>query len=295
MLRSLLFVALAVGAFLWGVSTRFGAEPTASQGPPASAGKPRPERGITTPRALGPVEPRRPTTPPVPGRDEPFSLPDPEPPEGMDAIRAEAYADALSGGLPGPGEQAFRAAVSAFVRHNRQFAERQASEEGLTVEEVEELTVFGFEAQHGMRWGEVEEVLGEPVSQAAREAASTLLDATNRAFKRRMRGLVDGGAPESERWALIAATQREYWAGYDRITGMDRDLFDALLAGDARRAYPTHQQPTPAQAAQRAPSLPPAKPERPEVEPPLPEVPEEEGGSSPEQEGEAGSESGEAP
>lgn len=258
--------ALAVGSVVWWSDSEDEDEvvPSAWSGPvPPSVDE-------------GPIEPRRPLSPPVEGVDEPFSLPDPEAPAEMESVRAAALEQALAFGHPRPGEVAFRASVGAFMEHNRQFAEAQAQQEGLSLDEVEDLTAFGFEAQLGQRWSEVEEVLGEPVSEAAREAASTHLHATNRMFKDAMRGLVASGAPAAERQALIDRTRREYWAGYDQITGMNRETFDRLLMGDAGRDFAGQPRPTPAQAAEQMKELPGPEPVRPEEAPPAEPSAEEE-------------------
>ena len=150
--------AAVVGAALW-FGSRGGADET--------------ERASVQvqPAALEPQGPPlgRPTEPPVEGRDEPFSLPDPSAPPDMNQIREEALAAARAAGEPRPGEKAFRAAVAAFMAHNRQLADQQAQQEGLTLGEVEELTVFGFEAQSSQRWPDVEGVLGRPVPERSEE------------------------------------------------------------------------------------------------------------------------------
>ncbi|MEO0324915.1 MAG: hypothetical protein AAF447_18270 [Myxococcota bacterium] len=220
----------------------------------------------------------RPGAPPVKGRDEPFSLPDPTAPLDMNVVRSEAYRAAQAEGEPRPGETAFRAMVSAFMRHNHAFAEQQAEEEGLTVGEVEELTFLGMMAQQSQRWPEVEDVLGAPVEAATREQAEQFLDELNQGFKTEMRELVASGASEGERGRLIRRTQERYREGYFGLTGMSPEGLDDLLAGDGSRAYPPGELPPEEVLAQQPEAQPQPEPVRPTGDaaprdPPEPEAP----------------------
>ena len=47
-----------------------------------------------------------------------------------------------------------------------------------------------------------------------------------------MRRLVQAGAPEAERWALIHDTRQQYLETYFELTGMQEEQLDDLLAGD---------------------------------------------------------------
>ena len=211
--------------------------------------------------------PVRPSKPPVPGRDEPFSLPEPQPPPDMNDVRAKAYAEAAERGDPHPAEAAFRKAISAFVEYNRQFADAQAQKEGLTLDEVKELTYFGFLAQQTQRWPEVEQILGQPVDAATRSAAEQLLHELNAEFKASMRSLVSSGATADQRWQLIRDVQARYREAYYATTGMNETLLQDLLAGDLGRKYPMSQTPPPEKLAEQAPA--PAEPKpRPDDEPP---------------------------
>jgi hypothetical protein len=59
------------------------------------------------------------------------------------------------------------------------------------------------------------------------------------------------GAPESARWDLIRQTQDAYRRAYFQLTGMNEELLDALLAGDAARAYASALTPPPEQVPVR--------------------------------------------
>jgi hypothetical protein len=251
---------------------------------------PRPQRLTAAQRAEGYAQmakalaeegtPVRPVRPPQPGVDVPPPLPpEPQAPPDSARVHANAFARAVAENSARPGEAAFRTTVSAFVRHNEEAATRQAEQEGLTLEEVEELTAFGLMAQESQRWEEVEELVERELSEAERAAGESMLDALNREFKERMRALVAQGASPSERWALIEETQARYREAYYQLTGMNDALFDALLAGDAGRAYAPGTTPVPEDApAQLDPE--PEPPERPEAEPPEEASPPEPGEES---------------
>ncbi len=171
-------------------------------------------------------------------------------------LRRAAYQRALAEEDPRPGEQAFRAMVSSFMEHNEVLAQAQADAEGLSVKEVEELTYFGLMAQQSQRWPEVERVLGGPVDAPTRERAQALLDELNGEFKQSMRDVVKEGLSEEDRWALIHSVQEDYRERYFDLTGMDEDMLDDLLAGDASRDYAPGTTPPPEDMPPREDPLP---------------------------------------
>src|SRR5690606_24100882 len=85
------------------------------------------------------LHPQRPTEPPVAGRDRSRPAAEPKAPDDLKEIKDKAYAEAVEAGFARPGEVAFRAMIDAFIEYNQAFAEAQAREEGLTVDEVREL------------------------------------------------------------------------------------------------------------------------------------------------------------
>lgn len=210
-----------------------------------------------------PQQASRPAHAPVMGRDEPFALADPEPPPGARQLGARAYREALARNEPGPAQAAFRKTVDAFLEHNRQLAREQAEAEGLSIEEVGELTQLGFVVQHTQRWGEVEDMLGEPVDANTRQNAEALMHDLNAEFKTDMRRLVQAGAPEAERWALIRDTRQRYLDTYFDLTGMQEEQLDDLLAGDWLREGSPAELPPPEQRAPRSGNEP-----EPSVDPP---------------------------
>ena len=178
----------------------------------------------------------------------PVNEPPPEFPPNRAEVRRQAFAEAIAKNTQRPGEFAYRAAVSEYVRHNQAFAEAQAEKVGLTLEEIEELTFFGLLTQETQRWPDVEELLGHAVDDAVRQQIARVRDELNREFKSHMGQLVDEGVSPEERWAYIQEVEKRYKAAYYEATGMSEDLLDALMAGDAGRAYAAGAQvPAPAE------------------------------------------------
>ncbi|MEM9452867.1 MAG: hypothetical protein AAGF11_01725 [Myxococcota bacterium] len=236
----LLALVLGAGAVLVWLGLR---SPESS--PPASVAPSAPSARQELNRPPEPNAPVRPSTPPVPGRDEPPPIDEPSPPPNGVALRLAAYQQAVERQDPRPGEQAFRAMVSAFMEYNHRFAVAQAEAEGIGLDEVEELTYFGLMAQESQRWGEVEQLLDGPVDPETRAQAATLLDELNTEFKQSMRDLVKEGVSVEDRWALIRSVQEDYRQRYFDLTGMDEDQLDDLLAGDASRDYAPGSTPPP--------------------------------------------------
>lgn len=196
---------------------------------------PRPSAQASSPEAEEFVRPRRPSEPPVPGLDLPRRAPEPKMPPDVDRTAARAYAQAVEAGVDRPGDKAFRATVDAFVEYNMAFAEAQAKQEGLTVDEVRELTYLGFMVLETQRWPDVEELLGRALTEDERLAAESLMNETNAEFKETMRKLVAEGKGPDQRSELIRSTQERYKTEYFALTGMTPELLDDLLAGDASR------------------------------------------------------------
>ncbi|MEM9491049.1 MAG: hypothetical protein AAGC55_18010 [Myxococcota bacterium] len=200
--------------------------------PEATTRAPAPKAAAKSPL----LNPQRPATPPAPGQRLPRP-PEPQPPPLEPDFLANVYRDAIKAGDDRPGEAAFRANVDAFIEYNAKFAEAQARDEGITVDEVRELTFFGFMAMQTQRWPDVEDLIGRELSEDERMTGEELMHETNREFKQAMRALVADGASEDKRWQLIRTTQAEYRRAYFAITGMNDELLDALLAGDLSRDY----------------------------------------------------------
>ena len=201
--------------------------------------------GAQPEQTVSPRAPVRPRTPPVPGKDRPQRTPMPEAPPVDIAVLSKIYDNARAAGEPQPGEKAFRANVAAFMKYNRAFAEDQARTEGITIDEVAELTYMGLFVQRTQMWGDVEELLGHQLSSEQRSAGEALMHDMNTEFKSSMRKLVADGADIDERWALIRTTKERYRAQYYATTGMTPTLVDDLLAGDLSRKYAPSGTPPP--------------------------------------------------
>lgn len=180
----------------------------------------------------------------------------------MERVRAQTYAKAKREGHEQPGDAAFRATVDAFIAYNHKFAEAQAHVEGITVDEVRELTYFGFLVMDTQRWPEVEDIIGRQITDEEKQLGEALMHRANSEFKSSMRTLVAEGADISKRWQLIRDTQRRYKREYFALTGMDAGQLDDLLAGDITRTGAPIANPPPADV--------PVNPETPEPTPPRP-------------------------
>ena len=183
------------------------------------------------PTVVSQPEPVRPTRPPVAGRDRPRpTLDEPGPPIPTDEMR-EVMADKARG-AERPGLVAFRTFADLYVDANLDFARRQARSEGITLPEVRELTRLGLLVQTTQRIPDVEEVLGQPLSQEQRDSLAALMTSSNVEFKSAMRQLVADRASEGERWKLIRATEARYLEAFYAATGMNEGQLDDLLAGN---------------------------------------------------------------
>lgn len=241
-------LAVVAGALVWSMW------PDA----PAGEGEARAEHARREPSPL--LNPARPSEPPPPGMKR-TRAPEPEMPDDIGRIKDEAYAKALEDGAAHPGEIAFRTTIDAFMARNAKFAEARAAEEGVSVAEVHELTYFGFKVLETQRWPDVEELLDGGLGDAQREQAEALMHDTNEEFKAELRRLVDEGAPEADRWALIHDVQDRYMSQYYDITGMDAAKVDELLAGDPSRTLAPADTPAPApEDIEPAPPPPPVEP-----------------------------------
>jgi hypothetical protein len=209
---SLLFAALVVVAL---VAMQLGSSPPKRLAPAPVAAKAAPVR---------PRLPPRPSDRSPPAPDEPAAL---RPTEEM----REEIAERVRGAAR-PGMTAFRVFSDLYVDHNLDFARRQAEAEGLTLDQVRELTYFGLLVLATQRVSDVEEMLGKPLTDEQRETLSALMNAANSEFKEKMRALVASGASEAERWNFIRSTQAEYLIDFYASTGMTEDLLDDLLAGN---------------------------------------------------------------
>jgi hypothetical protein len=142
----------------------------------------------------------------------------------------KAYAQAVKAGEKNPGEKAFRADAQAFFEHNAQLAEEKAAREGISLEELEELTYMGTLAMHLRNWDAVEQVLGHELSAEDRKLGDALIFSASNEFKTAIRGHVAKGDSVEARWATIRTQQESFIEKYKAITKLSPEDYDNLLA-----------------------------------------------------------------
>lgn len=184
---------------------------------------------VTAPVSAGKATPVRPRLPPREGQPVP-QIQEPVPTQLSPEVRAE-IAEKVRG-EDRPGMAAFRAVSDRYVDANIQLAEEQARAEGLTLDQVRELTSFGQLVLATQRTSDLEQILGRALTAEQAEELGELMMSANVEFKDRMRKLVAARASEAERWALIRQTQAAYLEGFYAASGMTEDQLDDLLAGN---------------------------------------------------------------
>lgn len=149
---------------------------------------------------------------------------------------AAAYKAALASGKQHPGATAFHADTDLFCEYNRKAVEDQARKEGVTVAEIKELTFFGFAAMRASQRPKVEEVLGHKLDDAAAQKLAALAERESESFTKQIHQLVDRGASEAQRWALINQFEQHFVDEFDSELGVTPEQFDHLLAPDANES-----------------------------------------------------------
>jgi len=215
----------ALGGMLW---WRGRAEPVALPlSPPAEVAPPVEAAPAVRPSPREPTTERhgdqQPAVRPSVGAPEPVALPTHE-------LGIKAYAKALEAGDENPGEKAFRADAKEFFNYNAKMAEERAAKEGITMEELEELTYMGVLAMHIRRWDVVEQMLGQELSPETRALGDDLIFAASDELKATIRGQVASGASAEERWKVIRAQQASFIEKYRAFTKLSPEKYDTLLA-----------------------------------------------------------------
>jgi len=186
-----------------------------------------------------------------------------------------AYKSALASGATHPGAQALRADSDLFVELNLEAAKQQAHKEGISVDEVRELTFFSLVAMRTTQPHVVERVLGRKLSDDERAKLGGLVDKTDADIKSTIRAQVDQGETPEQRWAAIHTFEKDYTAEFNKMFGMSDQQFDQMLAPEnpdspesapgvpmppeAAGAMPTEADPTPEEKAAKV-GPPPARP-----------------------------------
>ena len=203
-------LAVAGGVLWW----RTRSDAAASAGPPAAAAE-RPEARVSV--AEGVAERNRRLS------RQPTMLPTHE-------VGAKIYADAVAAGEPNPGEKAFRADALAFFDHNAELGEEKAAREGVTVDELKELTVLGLVAMHIRRWDSVARLTGRELSAEDRTRGDELVFSASKELKAAIRDHVAKGDPPEARWATIRKLQTSFVDRYKALVKMSAEDYDRLLA-----------------------------------------------------------------
>ncbi len=212
--------AIAVGGgVLWWYS-RGGSEATASAGAPA---RPRAEE----PAAAGPAA--APSLPPAAAERnrrisrEPAALPSRD-------TGAKVYASAVAAGERNPGEKAFRADALAFFDHNADLGEEKAAKEGITTDELKELTYMGLLAMHIRRWDEVAQLTGHELTADERARGDELVFSASNELKAAIREHVAKGHSEEARWSTIRKLQASFLERYKALVRISPEAYDRLLS-----------------------------------------------------------------
>jgi hypothetical protein len=155
--------------------------------------------------------------------------PEPEAPKSHE-IGIRVYAEAVKAGEKNPGEKAFRADSKAFFEHNAQLAEERAEKEGITLDELDELTYLGLLAMHLRRWDDAAQVAEHEISPEDRQRADELIFSSSNEMKAAIREHVKKGDSPEVRWATIRKLQTSFIEKYQAITKMSPQNFDLFLS-----------------------------------------------------------------
>jgi hypothetical protein len=145
-------------------------------------------------------------------------------------VGAKTYADAVAAGEKNPGEKAFRADALAFFEHNGDLAEEKAAKEGITTDELKELTYMGLLAMHVRRWDEVARVTRRELTADERARGDELVFSASNELKAAIRAQVAKGEPAQARWETIKKIQASFVDRYKEIVKISPEDYDRLLA-----------------------------------------------------------------
>lgn len=148
------------------------------------------------------------------------------------AVSQQAYASAAASGQTRPGAAAMRADTDFYVDYNLDLAEEQAQIEGLTLDEVRELTFFGAVGMRTTQPHVLEDVLGRELTSDEVERVNEILWRADEALNARLHAQVDSGEPLTTRWATIHAVEQEYIDQFRSEFGIDEGRFDDMLRPD---------------------------------------------------------------
>jgi hypothetical protein len=176
---------------------------------------------------------------------------------------AEGRKPGIGFGNEHPGASALRAEGDWYCEYNRKAIDEQARREGLTTEEVKELTVLGFAALKTTQPAEVQKVLGRELSPEELNRLGAILSEENESFKKTMRLKVKGGASLEERWRTIQEFESQYVQLLYQTFGITGAQFDQMLTTNADPRIGAHAVPLPAHVPAPPPEA--ARPAPPQV------------------------------
>lgn len=218
MLVAVAVTVAAAGGILWWRSRDGAGTTTASKEPP---------------RVAAPAGASRPATlPTLPsGADErnrameraPVALQSHE-------VGIKTYADAVAAGDPNPGEKAFRADALAFFEFNGDLGEEKAAKEGVTLDELKELTYMGLLAMHIRRWDTVGRLTGRELTPEEQVKGDELVFSASNSLKAAIREHVAKGDSPEARWETIRKHQASFVEQYKALVKISPEDYDRLLA-----------------------------------------------------------------
>jgi len=184
-------------------------------------------------------------------------------PPSSPTANASASAEGRRPGLGfgnGPGASALRAEVDWYCEYNRKAIDEQARKEGLSADEVKELTFLGFAALKTTQPAEAQRVLGRELSPDELSRLGEILSEENESFKKSMRLKVKEGASLEERWKAIQEFESRYVQLFIQTFGITAAQFDQMLAtnpdprtGAQTVPLPAHVPAPPPEGARPAP------------------------------------------
>ena len=145
-------------------------------------------------------------------------------------LGAKVYAEAVAAGEKNPGEKAFRADAQAFFDHNTDLADERATAEGITFDELKELTFLGLLAMHIRRWDAVSQVTGRELTADERARGDELVFSASNELKAAIRAHVAKGDSAEARWETIRKLEASFLEKYKAHVGITPEGFDRLLS-----------------------------------------------------------------
>jgi hypothetical protein len=145
-------------------------------------------------------------------------------------VGAKAYAAAVAAGEKNPGEKALRADALTFFEFNGDLAEEKAAREGITTDELKELTFLGLVAMQLQRWDDVARVTKREITADERKRGDELIFGASKEFKVAIREQVARGASVEARWETIRKAQASFVERYRELLKISPEEYDQLLA-----------------------------------------------------------------